>query len=124
MQAVNEKDLQRGGRDSVIPWNRHAIQPYIERLPAAAAGTIEAKPMYALHPIDDAPDAFEVRVSELLGATSEGGDRLVSGAVSEVMSAQLTARRIDEVRAREADMAMANWSLEPTERMASALLAH
>lgn len=80
--------------------------------------------MYALHPIDDAPDAFEVRVSELLGATSEGGDRLVSGAVSEVMSAQLTARRIDEVRAREADMAMANWSLEPTERMASALLAH
>jgi hypothetical protein len=40
------------------------------------------------------------------------------------MSAQLTARRIDEVRAREADMAMAGWALEPTDTMASARRAH
>lgn len=200
--------------------------------------------MYALHPSDYAPDAFEVRVSELLVATSEGGDPLVSSAVSEVlkllrekldmdvvfvsefvdgrrvfrridaegdkrifeegqshplestfcqrvvdgrmphmiknfrdyatasdlpkvpfplgsflsvpvvlndgrvygtlccfsfavneeltqrdlkkleMSAQLTARRIDEVRTREADMAMANWALEPTDAAAAARHAH
>lgn len=200
--------------------------------------------MYALHPSDYAPDAFEVRVSELLVATSEGGDPLVSSAVSEVlkllrekldmdvvfvsefvdgrrvfrrieadadkrmfeegqshplestfcqrvvdgrmpnmiknfpnyagakdlpkvpfplgsflsvpvvlndgrvygtlccfshavndeltqrdlrkleMSAQLTARRIDEVRAREADTAMASWALEPTDSVESARRAH
>lgn len=209
-----------------------------------ADGTIDAKPMHALPPSDYAPDAFEVRVSELLVATAEGGDPLVSSAVSEVlkllrekldmdvvfvsefvdgrrvfrrieadadkrifeegqshplessfcqrvvdgrmpnmikdfpsyagandlpklpfplgsflsvpvvlndgrvygtlccfsyavndeltqrdlrkleMSAQLTARRIDEVRAREADMAMAGWALEPTDTMASARRAH
>ena len=209
-----------------------------------AGGTIGVKPMHALHPSDYAPDAFEVRVSELLVATSEGGDPLVSSAVSEVlkllrekldmdvvfvsefvdgrrvfrrieadtdkrlfeegqshplestfcqrvadgrmpsmikdfssyagapelpklpfplgsflsvpvvlndgriygtlccfsfavneeltqrdlkkleMSAQLTARRIDEVRAREADLVMANWSLEPTDSMGSSHRAH
>lgn len=209
-----------------------------------AGGTIGVKPMHALHPSDYAPDAFEVRVSELLVATSEGGDPLVSSAVSEVlkllrekldmdvvfvsefvdgrrvfrrieadtdkrlfeegqshplestfcqrvadgripnmikdfssyagapelpklpfplgsflsvpvvlndgriygtlccfsfavneeltqrdlkkleMSAQLTARRIDEVRAREADLVMANWSLEPTDSMGSLHRAH
>jgi GAF domain-containing protein len=40
------------------------------------------------------------------------------------MSAQLTARRIDEVRAREADMAMANWSLEPTDNLVLSRRAH
>ena len=40
------------------------------------------------------------------------------------MSAQLTARRIDEVRAREADTAMASWALEPTDSVESARRAH
>lgn len=38
------------------------------------------------HAHDDyAPDAFEVRVSELLVATPEGGDALIDGAVPEVL---------------------------------------
>jgi GAF domain-containing protein len=41
--------------------------------------------MYALHSADYAPDAFEVRVSELLVATAEGGDALISSAVTEVL---------------------------------------
>ena len=41
--------------------------------------------MYSLLSSDYAPDAFEVRVSELLVATAEGGDALISSAVSEVL---------------------------------------
>ncbi|MEJ8858412.1 GAF domain-containing protein [Variovorax robiniae] len=41
--------------------------------------------MYELHSADYSPDAFEVRVSELLVATAEGGDALLSSAVTEVL---------------------------------------
>jgi len=41
--------------------------------------------MYSLNSTDYAPDAFEVRVSELLVATAEGGDALISSAVTEVL---------------------------------------
>ena len=39
----------------------------------------------AFHEPDYAPDAFEVRVSELLVATPEGGDHLIDKAVPEVL---------------------------------------
>ena len=128
------------------------------------------------HDPDYAPDAFEVKISELLVATPEGSDALIDASVSEVlrllrehlkmdvvfvsefvdgrrvfrrvdtspesrvgrvygtlccfsfapneqltqrdlkkleMSAQLTAKRINERRARDVEKAMADWSLQP-----------
>lgn len=53
--------------------------------------------MYNLHSADYAPDAFEVRVSELLVATAEGGDALISSAVTEVLHLLRTKLNMDVV---------------------------
>ena len=66
--------------------NKQAKPAYIHRSQVVEGGTITIGiAMYSLPSSDYAPDAFEVRVSELLVATAEGGDALISGAVSEVL---------------------------------------
>jgi len=57
--------------------------------------------MHSLYDHDYAPDAFEVRVSELLVATPDHSDALISGAVPEVLRQLREHLRMDVVFASE-----------------------